>query len=87
MRNFLDWLEAGFGKALTKSFMAPYNAKVWAHPPDEMNLIWVGERVATIKFSDILRNVINRQDVDLGHRHDAPEAVLPEQRTQFDRIY
>jgi protoporphyrinogen oxidase len=62
LRNFLDWLEAGFGKALTKSFMAPYNAKVWAHPPDEMNLIWVGERVATIKFSDILRNVINRQD-------------------------
>lgn len=26
-RNFLQWLQAGFGKALTKSFMAPYNFK------------------------------------------------------------
>ena len=31
-RHFGEWLEAGFGKALTESFMAPYNAKVWAHP-------------------------------------------------------
>ena len=36
--------------------------KVWAHPADEMNSIWVGERVATIKFDDILSNVINRRD-------------------------
>lgn len=28
IRNFRDWLEAGFGKALTDTFMAPYNAKV-----------------------------------------------------------
>merc|ERR1719331_2875760 len=61
-RNFKEWLEAGFGKALTKSFMAPYNSKVWAHPPVEMNSIWVGERVATIRFKDILSNVINRRD-------------------------
>ena len=32
-RNFQQWLEAGFGKALTKTFMAPYNSKVGAHPP------------------------------------------------------
>jgi len=61
-RHFGEWLEAGFGKALTESFMAPYNAKVWAHPANEMNSIWVGERVATIKFDDILSNVINRRD-------------------------
>jgi hypothetical protein len=42
--------------------MAPYNAKVWAHPANEMNSIWVGERVATIKFEDILANVIQRRD-------------------------
>jgi protoporphyrinogen oxidase len=52
-RNFKEWLEAGFGKALTKTFMAPYNAKVWAHPAVEMNSIWVGERVAEIKFKDV----------------------------------
>jgi len=61
-RNFRQWLDAGFGKALTDSFMVPYNAKVWAHPAHEMNSIWVGERVATIRFKDILSNVINRRD-------------------------
>ena len=35
---------------------------MWAHPANEMNSIWVGERVATIKFDDILSNVINRRD-------------------------
>uniref|UniRef100_A0A7S0L1S9 Amine oxidase domain-containing protein n=1 Tax=Coccolithus braarudii TaxID=221442 RepID=A0A7S0L1S9_9EUKA len=47
---------------MTESFMAPYNAKVWAHPATEMNSIWVGERVATIKFEDILSNVIKKRD-------------------------
>ena len=35
---------------------------MWAHPANEMNSIWVGERVATIKFEDILSNVIQRRD-------------------------
>jgi len=61
-RNFKQWLHAGFGEKLTESFMAPYNAKVWAHPAEEMNSIWVGERVATIRFEDILSNVIRRKD-------------------------
>mmetsp|Transcript_55662 Transcript_55662/g.121179 ORF Transcript_55662/g.121179 Transcript_55662/m.121179 type:complete len:1186 (+) Transcript_55662:218-3775(+) len=61
-RDFRQWLDASFGKALTESFMAPYNAKVWAHPANEMNSIWVGERVATIKFDDIVSNVINKRD-------------------------
>ena len=36
--------------------------QVWAHPAEEMNYIWVGERVATIKFESILSNVINKKD-------------------------
>jgi UDP-glucose 4-epimerase/protoporphyrinogen oxidase len=61
-RNFKDFLEAKFGNALTETFMAPYNAKVWAHPAHEMNHIWVGERVAEIKSSAVFSNVINRRD-------------------------
>jgi len=61
-RNFKEWLEAGFGEALSRTFMLPYNAKVWAHPAVEMNSIWVGERVATIKFEDVLSNVISKRD-------------------------
>ena len=40
----------------------PLHRQVWAHPANEMNSIWVGERVATIKFEDILGNVIQRKD-------------------------
>ena len=47
-RNFEDFLISKFGAALTETFLAPYNAKVWAHPVREMNHIWVGERVAEI---------------------------------------
>ena len=61
-RNFKDFLELKFGKALTETFMAPYNAKVWAHPASEMNHIWVGERVAEIKSANVFSNVINRRD-------------------------
>jgi len=61
-RTFEDWLVAGFGKALTETFMAPYNAKVWAHPAHEMNFVWVGERVAEIKLDSVLGNIINRRD-------------------------
>jgi len=61
-RNFEEFLVAKFGKALTDTFMAPYNAKVWAHPAREMNHIWVGERVAEIKSSAVVSNVINRRD-------------------------
>ena len=35
-----------------------YNAKVWAHPANEMNHIWVGERVAEINSSKVFSNVI-----------------------------
>ena len=61
-RNFKEFLDAKFGAALTDTFMAPYNAKVWAHPAHEMNHIWVGERVSAIKTSSVLSNVINRKD-------------------------
>jgi len=61
-RNFQEFLVAKFGQALTDTFMAPYNAKVWAHPPVEMNHIWVGERVAEIQSKSVFSNIINRRD-------------------------
>jgi len=61
-RNFKEFLDAKFGAALTDTFMAPYNAKVWAHPAHEMNHIWVGERVSEISSAAVLSNVINRRD-------------------------
>jgi protoporphyrinogen oxidase len=60
--NFLQWMEASFGRELVKSFMGPYNFKVWAHPPATMNRDWVGERVASIDFQGVLGNLVRQQD-------------------------
>jgi protoporphyrinogen oxidase len=66
-KNFQEWIEAGFGKGVAKHFMEPYNFKVWAHQPHEMNTQWVGERVATIDLNRILQNLVyKREDVSWG---------------------
>ena len=52
--NFGEWLQASFGPGLCKSFMVPYNVKVWAYPPSEMNVEWMGERVANVDLRQIM---------------------------------
>jgi protoporphyrinogen oxidase len=63
--NFAEWIERRFGVGLARAFMVPYNRKVWACEPAEMNAGWVGERVAPVDFKRVLRNVILQRD-DLG---------------------
>jgi len=64
-KNFLEWLEQGFGKGLNEVFMVPYNFKVWAYPPEQMNVEWMGERVATVDLKRVLSNLVNQRD-ELG---------------------
>lgn len=64
-KNFAEWLNQSFGEGLCKSFMNPYNFKVWAYTPEKMNVEWMGERVATVNLSRIIENVILGRD-ELG---------------------
>lgn len=65
--HFAAWLERSFGRGLCEAFMFPYNAKVWAYPPDTMSTTWMGERVATVDLARVLRNlVLRRDDVSWG---------------------
>ena len=65
--NFAAWIDACFGPGLAEVFMRPYNFKVWAHPPEEMNAVWVGERVATTDLARVLSNlVLQKDDVSWG---------------------
>ena len=61
-RTFRDWLEQAFGKGLCETFMFPYNFKVWACSPENMNVEWMGERVATVDISKVIANVIKKKD-------------------------
>ncbi len=64
-RSFREWLLAGFGAGLCDTFMFPYNRKVWAYDPETMDAGWVGERVATVDLTRVLRNVVHERD-DVG---------------------
>ena len=65
--NFREWIDAVFGKGIARHFMLPYNFKVWATPAEEMNYVWIGERVAVVDVERVLSNVIfDRADVSWG---------------------
>jgi len=67
INNFKDWLLKSFGQGLCDVFMYPYNFKVWAHKPEELNYSWVGERVAQIDLERIKKNIeLNQDDVSWG---------------------
>jgi len=60
--NFREWILATFGQGLSEVFMLPYNFKVWAYPPEQMNAVWVGERVAVTDLKRVLHNLVYRKD-------------------------
>jgi protoporphyrinogen oxidase len=65
--DFGSWMEATFGEAISRVFMRPYNAKVWATPAREMASAWIGERVSVVDYRRALENVVlGRDDVGWG---------------------
>jgi protoporphyrinogen oxidase len=65
--NFAEWIRSNFGEGIARHFMLPYNFKVWAYPPEEMDFQWVGERVAQVDLERIVFNVLDgRDDISWG---------------------
>ena len=57
------YLEAQFGKALTRHVMAPLNRKMWAHPPETLGSAWSSHRsgskeknIPDVSVQAVLRN-------------------------------
>jgi len=68
--NFREWILATFGQGLAEVFMLPYNFKVWAYPPELMNAVWVGERVAVTDIKRVLHNLVHgKDDVSWGPKN------------------
>ncbi|MEX2400657.1 MAG: FAD-dependent oxidoreductase [Rhodothermales bacterium] len=63
--SFQEWLLSVFGDGLCDTFMFPYNRKVWAYEPRQMNTDWMGERVPTVDLKRVLRNLVYERD-DVG---------------------
>ena len=65
--NFQEWIDAMFGKGISKHFMVPYNDMVWKFPLERISKDWIAERVSVIDFERVLGNVIlERDDVGWG---------------------
>jgi protoporphyrinogen oxidase len=60
--TFHDWLLESFGPGLCDVFMFPYNRKVWAYDPSQMNVEWMGERVAVVELRRVLENLVRKRD-------------------------
>ena len=70
--NFDEWILRTMGVGIADLFMRPYNFKVWAVPPSEMQCSWLGERVATANVARVVENVLrNREESSWG-----PNAVF-----------
>lgn len=66
-QDFGSWIMQVFGEGLRDIFMAPYNYKVWAFPPERMWAGWVGERVAVVDMARVLENIfLERDDLSWG---------------------
>jgi protoporphyrinogen oxidase len=65
--NFREWLHQSFGPGLCDLFMFPYNRKVWAYDPADLDIGWMGERVATVDLERVRRNIeLGRDEVAWG---------------------
>jgi protoporphyrinogen oxidase len=61
-KNFREWILSTFGLGLAEVFMLPYNYKVWAYPPEDLNSSWVGERVAVTDLQRVTKNILFQLD-------------------------
>jgi protoporphyrinogen oxidase len=65
--NFEEWILATFGAGVARSFMLPYNLKVWAHPLSLLDWRWIGDRVAVPPLEKVLEGIcLGRDRVSWG---------------------
>ena len=65
--NFREWIMGTFGPGIADLFLLPYNFKVWAYPPEQLGVRWMGERVAVPDLERIRANIAaDRDDVSWG---------------------
>jgi protoporphyrinogen oxidase len=98
--NFREWIRSTFGTGLAEIFLEPYNFKQWAHPPELLNVAWMGERVAVVDLDRVKRNIEQQKDdVSWGPnnkfqfpKHGGTGAVwracaaqLPQDKLRFDQ--
>jgi protoporphyrinogen oxidase len=60
--DFSTWMQAVFGEGIVRSFMRPYNFKVWATPAELMASSWIAERVSVVDRRRLLNTIETGMD-------------------------
>lgn len=70
--NFGEWIDRTFGEGIAALFMRPYNFKVWACRPEEMDAGWIRERVAVPDLKKMEASIRSGED----HKSWGPNATF-----------
>lgn len=60
--NFREHALRAFGPGIAELFLLPYNWKVWACPPEELGVGWIGERVARPDLARVAESLVHGRD-------------------------
>ena len=64
--NFAEWARATFGDGIAKHFFLPYNERVWATPPEQMDYRWIADRVAIPDLATTVRGALEPPTIRWG---------------------
>lgn len=64
--NFAQWARATFGDGIADHFFLPYNERVWATPPEEMDYTWIADRVSVPDLEEVVRGALEPPEVRWG---------------------
>ncbi len=54
--NFKDYLYHVFGKGISEKYLIPYNEKIWNIKTEEMDYLWVKDRLPMPRLFDLLKS-------------------------------
>uniref|UniRef100_A0A183F3G4 Amino_oxidase domain-containing protein n=1 Tax=Heligmosomoides polygyrus TaxID=6339 RepID=A0A183F3G4_HELPZ len=64
-KNFDEFTLKSFGETLQAIFIRPYNEKVWTVALNEMNCVWVENRIPKVSIEDLIRRCrLTREELD-----------------------
>ena len=65
--NFLNWVNATFGKGIARHFMVPYNKKFWATSLSRMSCPWSDRFIPQPSLSDIINGFFSESGNRFGY--------------------
>lgn len=64
--DFAEWARATFGEGIARHFFLPYNERVWATPPEQMDFRWIADRVPVPDLAEAIEGALRPPTVRYG---------------------